>query len=116
MLSSTTVRYQAVLVVESIQANKRSHDQKPFSREFLQIEDILQSSSPKTRSPTTMKVIAVLLLLASLSFTDAFVLKQPASSRATTDLSAMKKKMGEGSKKVRILTTHELTKCLYQWR
>jgi hypothetical protein len=54
-----------------------------------------------------MKVIAVLLLLAGLSRTAAFVTK-PASSRATTDLSAMKKKTKAGPDKVcRILTTRE---------
>jgi hypothetical protein len=41
-----------------------------------------------------MKVIAV-LVLTSLSLTAAFI-KQPASSRATTDLSAMTKKKKEG--------------------
>jgi hypothetical protein len=61
-------------------------------------------SYPKTRSPTTMKVIAVLVLIASLSRTAAFV-KQPVSSRATTDLCAMKKK--GSSEKVCIQTTHE---------
>jgi uncharacterized membrane protein len=50
----------------------------------------------------TMRVIAVLLLLASLSLTAAFV-KHPVGSRARTDLSAMKKRM-EGSEKVCILT------------
>jgi hypothetical protein len=57
-----------------------------------------------------MKVIAVLLLLASISLTAAFV-KHPVGSRANTDLSAMKKKMEGGrasSDKVCILTAHEL--------
>jgi hypothetical protein len=53
-----------------------------------------------------MKVIAVLLLLAGLSRTAAFVTK-PASSRATTNLSAMKKKTKAGPDKVCILTTRE---------
>jgi hypothetical protein len=75
----------------------------------------LRISYPKTRSPTTMKVIAVLLLLlAGLSRTAAFAKQptssRPTSSRAATDLSAMKKKMEGGrasSDKVCILTTHE---------
>jgi hypothetical protein len=57
-----------------------------------------------------MKVIPVLLLLASLSLTAAFV-KHPVGSRASTDLSAMKKKMEGGrasSDKVCILRTDEL--------
>jgi hypothetical protein len=57
-----------------------------------------------------MRFIAVLLLLTSLSLTTAFM-KHPVGSRASTDLSAMKKKMEGGrasSDKVCILTTHEL--------
>jgi hypothetical protein len=55
-----------------------------------------------------MKVIAV-FLLASLSLTAAFM-NNPLGSRATTDLSAKKKKMEEGrasNGKVSVLTTRE---------
>jgi hypothetical protein len=66
-------------------------------------------SSPKTQLPSTMKIIAV-LLLASLSLTASFV-NQPVGSRVTTDLAAMKKKKEKGNAfngKVCVLTTHEL--------
>lgn len=92
----------------NLSIQKRSHE---FSTENTLFEFL--NAQDQTRAPTTMKVIAV-LLLGSLSLAAAFV-KQPASSsRATTDLSAMKKKMGNG--KVCILTTRELARYMYQYR
>ena len=88
---------------------KRSHAFPKVLINSLQRAEFSNLLSKDT--PTTMKVIAVLLLLAGLSRTAAFV-KQPISSRATTDLSAMKKKAeksrASSSDKVSILTTREL--------